>query len=262
MKIINILLKCVYNTLILSLNKLIKKKQCYICGEQFLFFKKYNGGFKNVNSFLLNLRLIGSDLDNFACLYCGSHDRERHLYMFFDKLCFWDKMRNSRILHFAPEENLKNKILQLNPIKYVKADNSPTQKDEVFIDATNITFGANEFDIVIANHILEHIKDYKKAISEIYRVLSVTGVAILQVPYSKILEKNFEDNGLDTSELRNFFYGQEDHVRIFSEKELVSSIQNTGFFLKIIDNDIYFSDDESAYYGVNKCESLWLAVKY
>lgn len=253
--------KCLYINFLLVLNKLIKKKQCYICGQQFCFFKKYNGGFKRVNSFLLHLNVIGSDLDNFECMYCNSHDRERHLYMFFDKLNLWDKIKNSQILHFAPEKNLQNKILQFSPSKYVKADFAPMSEDIIFVDATNIKFNSYEFDIVIANHILEHIKDHEQALAEIYRVLKVGGMAILQTPYSSILTKNFEDNGIKTGELKTFFYGQEDHVRIFSENELQSCIRKAGFDLKVIKHSAYYGVKEANYYGVNDAESLFLAKK-
>jgi len=259
--IIKVVFVFLYTRAKLFINKLHKKKQCYVCGEQFWFFNKYNGGVKKVNSFLLHLNMIGSDLNNFECLYCGAHDRERHLYMFFDKLCFWDKMFNSRILHFAPEKNLQHKILQFNPCEYVKADFHPLKKDVLFVDATNITFADEKFDIVIANHVLEHIKNYHKALTEIFRVLKFGGVAILQTPYSSMLKNNFEDTGIDTKEAKIFFYGQQDHVRIFSEIELHSCIKEVGFNLKVIKHSKYYSLVDADYYGVNEAENLLFAIK-
>ena len=47
------------------------------------------------------------------------------------------------------------------------------------------------FDLIICNHVLEHIPNDLDAMKEIYRVK--TAVAILQVPISKILMRTFED---------------------------------------------------------------------
>lgn len=44
------------------------------------------------------------------------------------------------------------------------------------IDAQEIPYDANTFDIVIANHMLYHVPDIKKALSEIARVLKPEGI--------------------------------------------------------------------------------------
>ena len=44
------------------------------------------------------------------------------------------------------------------------------------VDAHNIPFKDNSFDVVIANHMLYHLSDINKAISEIHRVLKPNGV--------------------------------------------------------------------------------------
>jgi len=49
-------------------------------------------------------------------------------------------------------------------------------------------FKNNEFDIVIANHILEHIQEDKKffgLIREIHRILKLNGIFSIEVPYKK-----------------------------------------------------------------------------
>ncbi len=46
----------------------------------------------------------------------------------------------------------------------------------------DIPFGDNTFDIIISEDVLEHVKDYEKAIREIYRVLKSGGGHIFTVP--------------------------------------------------------------------------------
>lgn len=243
------------------LNKRGKKHKCYVCGNTFNHFNKYHGGIKNIPEFRLKLNLVDSNRDSFGCPFCPAYDRESHLFMFFDKLNFWKQLPDFQILHFAPEKNLSEKIESLNPFKYIKADFNPIHEDIKMIDATVIPFENDSFDLVICNHVLEHIPNYLMAISEIYRVIKPNGIAILQTPYSKILSKNFEDHNINTDNLREFFYGEKDHYRIFSEQHFLNDLRNVGFNLKIIQNREFFDDKISLYYGVSNNEDLIQVIK-
>ena len=205
--------------------------------------------------------MVGSDVDNFCCMYCGAHDRERHLFMYFDRLNLWSKMEDARILHFAPEYHLSHKISGQSPMQFIKADLHPGSEDVMEIDATHIPYDDEFFDFLIANHILEHIPDYRLALSEFFRVLKPGGMAVLQTPFSKILKNNFEDANLATDELRLFFYGQEDHVRIFGGQELFQSIENAGFVLQLKKHDALFDVKMTDTHGVNRREDLILSLK-
>lgn len=242
-------------------NGLGTKRKCYICGKTFNYFTKYRGGSKSRSQFRKKLDVVGSDIDNFGCMYCGCHDRERHLFMFFDKLFFWEHLKDRKILHFAPEKHLQNKISQQIPLEYIKADLYPKDQDTHNIDATAIPFSNDVFDFLIANHILEHIPDYIKALSEFYRILKPGGIAILQTPYSRLLQNNLEDEGIDSDELRLFFHGQEDHLRTFGEYQFLNSIEEAGFSLKIKRHEDYFDAGDAYYYGVPIKEDLIMVEK-
>lgn len=237
-------------------NKAGNKHKCNICGNTFNAFLKYHGGNKNIPEFRKRLQLIDSDRDNFGCPYCPSYDRERHLFLFFDKLDFWKNFTSSKILHFAPEKNLSEKIQSLDPLQYIKADFVPREKDIKKIDATSIPFSNDSFDMIICNHVLEHIPQYLKAIGEIHRVLKPNGIAILQTPYSKILKNNFEDENINTDEQRLFFYGENDHFRIFGEENFFNDLKRAGLKLEVIRNRDLFNEKISFYYGVNFSEDL------
>jgi len=241
------------------------KEKCYciFCENYFNEFKEWQ---KNEGTdFVRNFDIIGTDPRYFQCPACGSTDRERHLYLFLKEIGELDKFENKLILYVAPEINFLKKIAKpsmnficgdLEPEKYLHLNINPFYK----IDLTQITFDDATFDYVIANHILEHIPDYKKALAEIYRVLKPKGTAILQTPFSSLIYNNFEDFLIDTSSLKEKFYGQNDHVRIFG-LQLFDDIKQAGFHLQIYNHYEVLPKFQPSIYGLNEKENLILARK-
>lgn len=240
---------------------LSKRKTCYVCNRRFGSFTKYHGGSKHRSEFISNIKMVGSDVDNFGCLFCGAHDRERHLFMFFDTLNIWESLSGAKVLHFAPENKLKHRIGNIDTLEYIGCDLFPNDESLMKIDATDIPFSDNYFDFVIANHILEHIRHYKLALRQFFRVLRPGGIAVLQTPYSDFLRLNFEDPNIDTDELRKYFYGQKDHVRVFGKSDFLESIRAAGFKVTLYGHDDVLRPFDPIEYGVNRHESLVRAVK-
>ena len=78
--------------------------------------------------------------------------------------------------------------LDLSPLRVLK--NRKKLKNIEFGYAEEIPFEDNFFDIVIAQEVLEHVFDLKKALSEIKRVLKQNGKTYIQVPYKNYVESN------------------------------------------------------------------------
>jgi glycosyltransferase involved in cell wall biosynthesis len=231
--------------------------QCRICNKLVDKFLPYSVVMpKSMDKY----DIIGSDIKNFSCPHCYSHDRERHLVMYFDKLNIWDVIRNKKVLHIAPEMQLKQIIKQVGPEEYIQGDLYPMDESITKVDITNISFHDEYFDLIICNHVLEHIEDDEKAMAELYRILKKEGYAILQTPYSSVLEKSEEDKSIQSNEQRLEKYGQEDHVRIYG-LDLFTRLERAGFGLNIIKNDDLFSKDECKRYGVNYREDLIIVSK-
>ena len=235
-------------------------KSCYICKKNFRAFIPLFGGYASVPPFPRELDLIGSDVENFRCPYCRCNDRERHLFMFLDKLNLWIRMTGASIIHFAPEDNLAPRISSQNPALHVKADLLPFSADIQKIDITAIPYRNESFDLVVCNHVLEHVPDDRRALSEIFRILKPGGSAILQTPYSSLLSNSFADSSINTDALRLRFYGQQDHVRVYG-RDLFTRIEESGFHLDVHPHAKSLSEFDPLRFGVNPREDLILAVK-
>ncbi len=232
-------------------------KYCCLCNSTVPQFNPYRGGWKNVPELMIVLDVTGSDVDNFSCPACGAHDRERHLYLYLERLHLGEHIRGARVLHFAPEGRLSQVIESLEPARYIKADLFPTHPGIQKVNLLEMPFESRSFDVVIANHVLEHVADDRQALAEIRRVLSPGGTAILQTPYSARLKATFEDAGIDDDHARLLVYGQEDHVRLYGS-DIFERFASSGLMPEVRRHADVLSDIDPTRYGVNPKEPLFL----
>ena len=78
---------------------------------------------------------------------------------------------------------------------------------DIRLDITDMNFKVNFFDVIICNHVLEHIVDDRKAMRELFRVIKPEGFAILQVPIPKNVKETFEDFNITSPEERERYFG-------------------------------------------------------
>ncbi len=137
--------------------------------------------------------------ENALCPKCLSLERHRLLWLFLkNKTTFFKEKKT--VLHIAPEQCFLHLFRKQKNIEYITADlESPIA--DVKLDVQQMPFEENKFDIVICNHVLEHVEDDLKAMAEIYRVLKKGGFAILQVPIDYNRKKTYEDK--NTKQIQN-----------------------------------------------------------
>ena len=206
------------------------------------------------------LGVVGSDTDHFECPRCGAHDRERHLFLYLKASGLLDLLPSQHVLHFAPERHLSPRIAALSPQRYVKCDLYPGASDIERVDIESMPFSDCSFDMVIANHVLEHVADDLRALREIYRVLRPGGRAILQTPYSAILESMWCDPGITDDQTRLHAYGQEDHVRLFG-RDIFERFAGVGLSPCIATHAELLADYDPDLHGVNLREPFFLFVR-
>ncbi|MHB8528490.1 MAG: class I SAM-dependent methyltransferase [Caulobacteraceae bacterium] len=118
-------------------------------------------------------------------------------------------------------------------------------------------FEDDSFDFVFANHVLEHVGDDRRAVGEIRRVLRVGGRAILQTPFSRKLDRTWEDGGIDTDSARLQAYGQEDHVRLFG-RDIFERIGAAGLASAVREHGDLLAAFAADEWGVNPAEPFFL----
>jgi SAM-dependent methyltransferase len=132
--------------------------------------------FKRKNQFYCNLCKCESPnflhtsnenriLFNSICPNCSSRKRHRGLNELYKNIL--TEFDSPKILHFAPE-----------PVFY-----------KLF---QNIDYESDSFDLILCNHVLEHVPNDYKALKELYRILKHSGIAIITVPGNWCIEKIIE----------------------------------------------------------------------
>ena len=163
------------------------------------------------------------------------------------------------MLHIAPEKQLSKVFMSQTNIDYLSADlDSPLAA--VKMDITNIEQNDNTFDLIICNHVLEHIPDDDKAIAELFRVLKPGGTAILQVPISNTIRKTIEDPSITDPKEREKLFGQNDHVRIYG-KDYKKRLERSGFVVSIDDFINELGQRDAHRYGLLQDEKIYLCSK-
>ena len=205
-------------------------------------------------------QIIGGGPRNAMCPVCGSSDRERLLFLFLKQKTNLFSHK-TKLLHLAPERNLKRIISKRKNIDYLTADLDPINVMEA-MDITKIEYPDNSFDAIICNHVLEHIPDDKKAMCELFRVLKPGGWAILQVPISGVLEKTFEDFSVTSPEDRERIFGQKDHVRIYG-KDYTDRLTSAGFKVEEFhwETDSDFGGEQENKFVLYKKEAVFYCIK-
>jgi SAM-dependent methyltransferase len=155
-----------------------------------------------------------------------SLERHRLLWLYLKNETSFFKAK-LKVLHFAPESALMNQFKKLKNISYDTIDlNSPIA--DIKADICDLPFLDNSYDLILCNHVLEHIVDDNKAIRELYRVLKKNGIGIFQVPIDYNRDTTFEDFSVTNKKDRNKLFGQYDHVRIYG-LDFFDRLQKAGF---------------------------------
>lgn len=232
-----------------------KARRCVCCGRRVGRFLPYRGGSAAAEPLMRSLRVVGSDLERFECPWCGAHDRERHLLLYLRATGQLDGLAGRRVVHFAPERRLSETLGQATGAGYSACDLFPVRPGVARVDIQAMPDATGSVDLLLANHVLEHVDDDLAALREIARVLAPGGAAILQTPYSPVLHRTWSDPGIVDPEARRRAYGQEDHVRLYG-RDIVDRFASVGLEPAVRSHAAVLPDVDPDAAGVNPAEPL------
>lgn len=193
------------------------------------------------------VQLPNNDL---LCPNCGSLARDRRLW----QLVKENYIKNDiQILDFSPSRPLFHKWKKEKNVNHIASDLSGDFMADVAYDITQIVEKENTFDLIICYHILEHVIDDVKAMSELYRVLKPNGTVLIQTPFKE--GEIYEDYSITSEAERLLHFGQEDHVRVYSVEGLKTRLESVGF--DVIVNRF----ERDTYLGFSANEIVILASK-
>lgn len=210
------------------------KVECPVCKHSFRKFLPY-GYTKQTGR------------NNALCPHCLSLERHRLMYLYLkEKTDFFTK--DLKVLHIAPEQCFYKRFRAMENLDYTTGDlESPIA--DVHFDVQAIPFADETYDVVICNHVLEHVDDDAQAMSEIYRILRPKGFAILQVPQNTESEKTYEDPTITDPLEREKHFLQKDHVRLYG-LDYAERLSSIGFKVTADTYANNFSEERAKRFGL------------
>ena len=215
------------------------RRKCNVCGHRILKFEALKSILDGKFSAPLLIEGTWHGVENFEtlnaeeflCPICGSQDKARLNMLYLDDhLADLPHHSNFRLLHFAPEGGLDDAIRRGFPaVEYTTAD---LERDDVdlVLDVTSMDeISSNSIDAFIFSHILKHVNDEAKALSELRRILKPDGWGIVMVPVMLSIGDTFEDSSVTTPSGRVLHFGLEDHLRVHSRRGFLAQLAAANF---------------------------------
>ena len=86
-----------------------------------------------------------------------------------------------KVMHIAPEQCFLDKFKKQKNLDYTTGDLVSPIAD-IHFDLHDIPLGDNTYDVIFCNHVLEHVEDDHKCMTELFRIMKPGGWVIFQVP--------------------------------------------------------------------------------
>lgn len=206
-------------------------RKCPICG--------YHGMFSPVKHKL-----------EIWCPSCDSRPRHRLLKLWMDREMVLPA--GARVIHFAAEPWVRPELEALGA-RYQTADLNDLF--ELQLDITALDLPDASVDMLIANHVLEHVDD-RAAFAEIYRVLAPDGQLVITVPMIEGFDRTYEDPAHDTPDARALYYGDADHLRWYG-RDIRARMSAPGFDV----TEFTATEPDAVHYALQRGEKIFVGRK-
>lgn len=219
--------------------------ECPVCERKFRKFLSY-----------------GSNVvhrENVLCPYDLTLERHRLMWLYLKNESNFFQAPHLKMLHIAPEQCFHKTFKKQQNLEYLTGDLLSPIADMHF-DLHQIPLEDNRFDVVICNHVLEHVDDALQCMRELHRVMKPGGWGIMQVPQDMSREVTYEDPMIVTPEDRELHYWQYDHVRLFG-RDYPDWLRKAGFQVDEYIPTDHFDTATIDRYRLQKGEILYIVRK-
>ena len=247
---------------------LFGKYHCSVCKRALINFRPISSYYsKNFKKYGYKMGPAETfNREQYACPLCRSSDRERLYAIYLRRVISkqLDSKTSFNLLDLAPTKRLssfiRSEISAMPDFHYRTADLSMAWVDDK-VDITNMRmYRESQFDFFICSHVLEHVKDDRRALRELYRILKEGGRGILMVPIDLSCEEIDEDPNCSDIAERWRRFGQGDHVRKYSKQGFINRIIETGFDLDLLGIE-EFGIQEFVKHGITQQSVLYIVKK-
>ena len=188
-----------------------------------------------------------------VCPICLSHRRHRLAWIYLNSCTNITDGSPKKLLHFAPETEFSKRFKKIPGIDYLSAD-LVSPHAMVKMDITDIDWPDSSFDIVYCSHVLEHVPEDRKAMSEMFRVVKPGGWALIQVPVWK--DDTIEDPSITDPGERERLFGQSDHVRLYG-LDIKNRLAAAGFDVEVVFAHQLIEPQNCERMGINPNEPIF-----
>jgi SAM-dependent methyltransferase len=158
------------------------------------------------------------------------------------------ELQGKSLLYFAPNWGMLNWLKRV-PGLITRTTDLLDSSVDFKADICDLPMKVESYDFIICSHVLEHVPDDKKAISELCRVLKFGGIALVQFPYDDAAEKTDEDPLVEDPAERKKRWGQFDHVRLYGQ-DVRSRFEEAGFQVSLRRPYREIGQDKGLRYGL------------
>jgi len=176
----------------------------------------------------------------YLCPACDASDRDR-LYALFLRDYLMSLDSPVQMVDFGPSQQLAAFVRRhiAKQVQYRTADLLTENVDD-HVDITNLqSYASDQFDFFICSHVLEHVRDDRKALRELHRILKPGGQAILMVPIILSIDHVDEDPDVHDEAERWRRFGQFDHVRLYSKQGFLERVREAGFAIRELGEEFF-----------------------
>lgn len=242
----------------------LSNKKCPICLTSFFSYIKLPTFYSQKlieNNFKHDINQAETlNIKQYTCPSCGANDRDRLYKLYWQNIISnLNQTQKYNFIDFAPSQSLSKYLKNIPILNYRSADLFMNNVDDK-VDIQDLPYQNDSIDFFNCSHILEHVFDDRKAISELYRILKPNGIGILMVPIMLTVTETIEDPLEKNEAIRWAKFGQDDHVRLYNKQDYINRIKSIGFKLTFLDkNSLQITDYNKN--GISEKSVLYIVSK-